>query len=302
LITAWLNTSKNTGEQVGNEALRKLNDLAANKQFISSVIDDLTNEEYHASLFIGSSQAKIAETSLGHFKCHVIDKNSTFETTRSMQYGTAAHAAIICHDLSQIEFSEFGDRRSAKWKEAEQAALLENKMLLTHDESIRLRGQYHAFWNNDVVAETMSFTSYQEESFFCQDEKTGLYLKARPDARGSAMIVDYKTTATGADKTSFSKKIADLDYDLSAAWYLKVVDGVTATRPGFRWIAQETEAPFACQVYVPSTECLRRASLRVDLILEKIARAYELNSWPTYSTTVQEIDVPTWKISEMAFV
>ena len=181
----------------------------------------------------------------------------------------------------------------------EEMAKLAGKVALLPDEYDQLVGMYNAFWSHPTVQSLMDRATGIEESFFCNDMETNIGLKARPDVLGADFILDYKTTGRGADTDTFSRVIADFDYDFSAAHYRSVVESVTgSTIKNFFLVAQETEAPYAIQVFRFSDACLDRAEMKRRQVLETLKVSFESNSWPTYTNEIKLIDVPAWKINK----
>jgi exodeoxyribonuclease VIII len=255
--------------------------------------------------YYGSSQLKHALKTPLHFKTAVLDRAGVSEApSRAQQLGTCAHSAVLENNFNAFKTAppEATDRRTKAWKEAEAEAEAENRILLTREEAFQINRMHAAFWINATVSTLMKRITSVEESFFCHDFETNIGMKARPDALGHNIIIDYKTSSRGVDADSFQKTIVDYGYDFSAAHYSSVIEQVTGMTCDFYWIVQETEAPFSIQVYKASDACLQRAESTRKAALRTLGKSFITDKWPGYDEAVKEIDIPAWAAKKVEVV
>lgn len=265
---------------------------------ITKIIKKLSNEDYHARPEIGSSSLKVALKSPLHYKTQIIDGRAKEKKSTAMDIGTCAHSAVLEQSFDgYIKGPEVSSKRVKAWTDF----VKENpkKIVLTPQEYSDIRGMFEAFFAHPLTNRILA-NGQPEWSFFCEDPKTGLYLKARPDwlieEDDGFFIVDYKTTDS-AHADDFERRCYNLRYDISAAHYISVLEQVLK-KPckDFIFIAQEREAPYAIGVYRAFEDMIERAEKRRRRALDQIAHGIKTNEWPGYPASIQDIDLPGFAI------
>ena len=84
------------------------------------------------------------------------------------------------------------------------------------------------------------------------------------------------------------------EYDIQAAWYLRGVAADAGRAPsGFRFIVQETAAPYLLSVLAPAPTCSRwRTTKSNALAIWRECR--RTGRWPGYPTRVATVTLPGW--------
>jgi hypothetical protein len=124
-----------------------------------------------------------------------------------------------------------------------------------------------------------------------------LWFKARTDwlQNDFAYVDDYKTTASSAEPESFARRMLfQMRYDIQAAFYTRGIKALTGVDPDFRFIVQETEAPYAVSVLAldPAAEVL--AEKQVQLAIDRWSHCLSTGEWPYYPEQTCFVSPPPW--------
>ncbi len=151
--------------------------------------------------------------------------------------------------------------------------------------------------NNDTKAKNaLSAKGESELSLFWQDEKTGVWLKCRPDflPYDCKNVPDYKTTDS-AKPELFYNSFFKYGYFVQAAMYrmgIKAVCDIDVEN--FFFIVQEKEAPYVTQIYNPEIEGLITWGEKVIYSgLEKYLECKKNDLWEGYFNKIIEIRIET---------
>jgi hypothetical protein len=108
---------------------------------------------------------------------------------------------------------------------------------------------------------------------------------------GRPALVDYKSTVC-AERWAFAKSAYNFGYFEQSDWYLAapMVDPEAA----FLFVAQETRPPYLVAVYQSTAAALRYGRVRNDLACETFAECVATDTWPGYSSDVEQISLPPW--------
>lgn len=132
-----------------------------------------------------------------------------------------------------------------------------------------------------------------ELSIFWQDEKTGVWLKCRPDFMpyDCKNIPDYKTTES-ANPKNFYRKFIEYSYHIQASMYRMGIKAVTGIEvQNFFFIAQEKEPPYISQIYLNCDELLLYGEKAIYNAIEKYKECVATGLWNTYSDKVIELSL-----------
>jgi len=254
---------------------------------------DLTNEQYHASDAISSSDVKaVITSSIFHWK------NKKFKETASMALGSAVHDMVLEGGKSVICGPE--TRRGNAWKDAEDEAKALGKLLLPE-------GEYMAALEiADAVRADPTCRSFLdskdtkiEHSLFAVCPETDLKLRCRPDIYSpeKAAMADLKTTVD-ASPSGFNRQIYNYRYDVQAAFYIYVSELCGWEVRNFGFMAVENGAPYAAHMHVMSSEALELAQIDMMRGLRQIAEAETHNKFETGWGSITMVYPPSWLKSE----
>jgi hypothetical protein len=141
-----------------------------------------------------------------------------------------------------------------------------------------------------------------EQSLFCQDPATGVWLRARVDwlrypVDGRLILVDYKSTVC-ADPAALARSVANIGYHAQAAFYVDVVRTLgLATDVPFAFIAQEKTAPYLITVFEVDAQALQIGRARNRQAIEIFRDCTEVDLWPGYTGEVELLSLPPWIVN-----
>lgn len=139
-----------------------------------------------------------------------------------------------------------------------------------------------------------------EQTLAWQDERTGVWRRARPDwlpdtADGRMVLPDYKTTVCAAPD-ELPRTIHNYGYHQQGDWYLDGVRalGLADAAARFVLVLQEKTPPYLVTVAQPTDYAL---SVGADLnrrAVDIYRQCRETGHWPGYSDDVELIALPPW--------
>jgi exodeoxyribonuclease VIII len=133
-------------------------------------------------------------------------------------------------------------------------------------------------------------------------------VKLKPDYvnKDKAVIVDLKTAADSS-AAGFARAAASYDYHIQAAFYKDMMDLKDTTAYSFFFIAQETEPPYAVNVFEASDQFIGQGRYEVELLLSLYKYCTDNNKWPSYEVFnqnkygVQQLDLPAYAIKPLDY-
>lgn len=249
---------------------------------------------YRAADGISASDAKhiLPPKTPAHFAAHMAGETKK-EPSRAMLLGTMAHVAVLEPHRLESAFVEkpagldFRTKEGKAWKESIGAM-----PVLDADEAAAVRGIRESIARNRAARELLEGT--QSEVSLFGTHRAGIGIKGRVDAMKDGVIVDVKTTSSGADASSFSRQSLALNYHVSAAWYTQLARPTFTKDAQFYWIAVEVAAPFAVAIYRIHPQALQLGTDAMNDALRLIAECEDAGKWPSYTEEAQWLDLPAW--------
>lgn len=150
-----------------------------------------------------------------------------------------------------------------------------------------------AIKNNPLAKGAFCQKGEAEISLFWQDEKTGIWLKCRPDwlPCDKKNIPDYKTTIS-VNPVEFFKHFLNFGYHIQAAFYKTGIRAVFGEEiENFFFVAQEKEEPFISQVFRTNENFILQGEKAMKIGIEKYLDCKEKGIWQTYSDKVIELSI-----------
>lgn len=276
----------------------------------TSLIEHMSNDEYHACPEFSSSQLKDILRSSAHFHSNNILKENERETKKHLDFGTLAHTLFLEPEQFENEFvigpkfdrrTKAGKEEAAAWEAANQGKIIIDEDMLQGAKRIanNLRGlsSYQLMQDHYGMAEA---------SIFFTDPVYGLNLRIRPDyhivpceAFPNGLLFDVKTT-TDARPFKFMRSCADFGYDISAAMYREGFQQHygTAEKPEFIFLVAESSAPFNVKHYRASDLFLSIGERRYNKAKELLAESLLIDKWNGYSTELEDISLPQYMLNQ----
>lgn len=251
--------------------------------------------EYHSSDAISHSGIIKLLQSPAHYLQY---RNEPREPTPAMEFGSALHSFILEPVLFAEEYvlapkfdkrTKDGKEAAAKWEEDNAG-----KTALTAEQMDTLAAMRVSVFNH-VGAARMLEHGEAETSLFWTDDYTGLPCRIRPDWMGKRGMADIKSCVC-ASRVAFSRVIANLGYDVQAAFYVDGMKAVTGKSVRFHFIAIEKTAPFTTACYVASQEMIEVGRAKYRGALELLRWCRDNDCFPGYqpSGEIETIDLPRW--------
>lgn len=223
------------------------------------------------------------------------------EPTREMDWGTAAHVALLEPDrFASAVLSGPADRRGKKWSEFCDAN--PGKLVLPEPEFDRIMAMQNTVMQNPTLRALTTRAGVSEASALWVDPDTGVLCRCRPDryVESLSMMAELKTT-NDASPDGFRRTAMRMGYDLGDVMYS---EGWNRAGGGevedFIFIVVEREPPYAHAIY----QLDEPARLRGRTIMQRALLTYQqckaADRWPGYPAEVSRLNFPQWVYQENA--
>lgn len=267
----------------------------------------MTEKEYRASPGISRSELwRLNPRAGGTPEKFLWAQKNPKTTTPAMLLGILAHKALLEPEKFDEDFvtAPDVDRRTKDGKAAWAAFQAEAKK--------RTVVPYDSWLLACKMAEAANSTPFvkallngkREHPIFWTDPDTGEQCKVRLDCLsdfdGTPIIIDYKTT-TDATSGAFSRKSANMGYDFQSGMYSEAVEQKTGIKPRFVFIVQETEEPFAVNLFEADDEFIQHGK---DIYRELLGIYHECKTtgdWYGYlgpKPVISRLSLPAWATNE----
>ncbi len=253
---------------------------------------DLDIERYHGQCTDGPSISSsglrtIFIDSPAHYwvGSHLNPNRADEPQSEALILGRAAHHLLLGEKefgrLFVVRPDRFDSWRTAEaktWKaEQEKAGMT---VLLPGQIEI-IRGMHASLQAHPLIAGGI-LDGAIEHSLIWQDEETGIWLKARPDAipTASGDFADLKTAASVAPE-DLSRAVSDRRLDMQAAlvkWGAKAVLGIEMN--DFALVFVEKAPPHCIEVRVIRQDHIEEAEGDLRAALRLFAKCLKTNTWP----------------------
>jgi hypothetical protein len=276
------------------------------------LVDSMPAETYHGDPWYSATGTPSLSSSIAKLLCstspaHAAAKHPALnpdyvpEVSDAFDLGTVAHAVFLeganvvelvdakdwRTDAAKLQRDEIRDRGlvpllAHKWDEVTETVEALRRQVLAHraDPPLFLQGkaELSAFWREAGAGD-------------------GVPCRARLDfLRDDALVVDdLKITSRSANPRKWARTVFELGYDVQSEFYSRGVQLLTGTRPVFRLVVVELEAPHAVTVLrlAPDAETIARK--KVDYALELWRRCIGSDEWPGYPNTVGFATLPAYE-------
>ena len=278
----WEPTPTTTTSQ--EEPMAEPANLVEHPGFVHGMPDDV----YHSDpVPVGSLSSTFARLLTEHVPAKARAKRLR-KPTRAMNLGKAAHLEALGAGPELVVWQYDGRTRDgkaerAKWKAALEA---ETAVAVSSDERDRILGMADALRADETINAILE-SSQSEVSAFCQVGP--VWLRARIDLLGERDAWDYKTTED-ASRRGFQKALGNFSYHQQADLYQRVLAelGHPAGKRPFKFICQETEAPYLVQIHQPDRDAMEAARELNDRAIRIFAECLASGVWPGYEKLVAE--------------
>lgn len=281
--------------------------LPAAQVTLPGTYHDVDNEVYHRGPGVSNSGLRNLARSPFHFYSLHLDPNRPKPTVKPGQLeGTLAHCTI----LEPLQFANryvCGPAVRANTNEWKAFAALHNEKQVIHTEQYETaRAQALSVRRLPDVAELLSRGHAEVSAYWHEpvtDPATGeinqVLCRIRPDwvhpvNDDSVILLDLKTFSS-ADAAEFSSQVARKGYAGQCAFYSRGYTKATGKKvAAFLFVVVESDWPYASAAYMLSEEWVSIADVENTRLLTRYAQCLSTDVWPSYSPTVQLIEMPRW--------
>lgn len=265
-------------------------------------------DQYHADHVDDrpTLSASIAKTLLNQSPAHAAANhprlNPAFRREEEPRFdlGRASHSLFLEGDANVAVFTyDTWQSKAAKEARAEARAHGKTPMLGKHWDECQ--AMVHALETQlaGLITDPPMFAGGTPEKTVVWEED-GVVCRARLDYLHDnfAAIDDYKTTSASAKpKTWSDRTMYGIGGDVQAAFYLRGLRAVTGADAVFRFLIQETYAPYALSVVEISPAVLTLGDAKVDRAIQLWRSCLETGVWPAYPRVAHRAELPAWEES-----
>lgn len=265
-------------------------------------VQTLPADKYHADhSHVSNSMLKTFTES--RRKYHGLYVDGTLEresSTKSMDIGTVAHAAIlephiidgVCLEIPADALNSQGHRKGKSWTDFRDEN--SDRILMTAKDLSHVRGMFDSVYKNEFARRLLEAGGQTEASIFWECAETGLPRKCRTDYLLDGWIVDVKTT-NDISPHWFSQYSARFKYHRQSQYYKDGGEAAQGERPRFILVAVCTEAPYVCCVYTFCEEADALGKAENSQALRQLAECQQSGDWrEPGEKQITEIDLPRW--------
>lgn len=269
---------------------------------------DIPSDQYHADQVADGPtlSASIAKILVGQSPAHAKAAHPRLNPNLKRDDDPKFELGNVCHSLllQGIEIAQvlgYDNWRTAAAKEDRELARQHGLIpMLAHQwgDVEAMVNATHA-WIAGLDVNPLPFTDGQPEKTLIWEE-AGVTCRARLDwLRDDLTVIDdYKTTSANANPKPWSDRtMYGIGGDVQAAFYLRGLRAVTGADARFRFVVQETYAPFALTVIDIGSDVLTLADAKIDKALAIWKDCLATDVWPSYPQTAYRAELPPWEES-----
>jgi hypothetical protein len=218
------------------------------------------------------------------------------ESSPAMDFGRAVHTLLLSEDgfrdqyvVRPKEYPDWRTKESRGWRDA---MLGLGKTILTDNQVADIHGMADRLSKNQVAVDLLR--GRIERSIILKD-RTGVWVKSRPDSiPADTIIADLKTT-TDASQLAVGRSIVNYGYlqQMSLAiTLLEEVGGVKVTDAVLLFV--ETSYPYAFNIKPLDNGDIYTAMRLNRRAIDTFAECLKANDWPTYADSTFTWSAPKW--------
>lgn len=219
------------------------------------------------------------------------------EEKQHLSLGRAVHTLLLSEDGFRDQYSirpdvwsDWRTKDAKAWRDHEIAA---GKTVLVPSDLDAIQGMAERVAGDQTFVELLR--GRIERSIIWQDEKTGIWVKSRPDSiPADGFIADLKTTADASDR-GCQRSLLDYGYHMQmglAVMGLEAISGHQVTDHVLLFI--ETKRPYAYSIKPIDNHLIWIGMRQCRAALDIFADCWSKQEWPTYYGSGIPISPPDW--------
>jgi PDDEXK-like domain of unknown function (DUF3799) len=226
------------------------------------------------------------------------------EVSGAFDLGTAAHALLL-EGQGPFAVIEADDYRSAAAKMAREVARAAGRIPLLRDQWPAVQAMVdmcHVQLAHHQATPAPFTAGKPEQTIIWTEDMGRITCRARLDwlADDYKTIDDYKTVSGSANPMVWTRNtIWALGHDVQAAFYCRAVKALTGIEPEFRFVVQETFAPYALSVIGLMPSAMAMARRKVEQAIGIWNECVNAGTWPGYVREVAYAEAPPWELAKL---
>lgn len=276
-------------------------------------IYDLTMEDYHGQPCDGPSISStglrtIELKSPAHYWCtSSLNPERVAEDDKPhFAFGRAAHHLILgekgFYDQYSIRPAIWEDYKKKAAQDWRDGTIAEGKTPLTIEELEIVSAIARSLENHPLIQAGI-IEGDIEKSIIAKDPKTGVWLKARPDAipAASNILSDLKFVADASPR-AVDKSTFKYGYHMQmalAGYCYKLVTGIDIANDGYVLVFVEKKPPYPVNIKVVDPQAIWRGAQQCRRAIDRFAECLKANDWPGYEDDDRPLCVPDWMEKRM---
>lgn len=211
--------------------------------------------------------------------------------------GRAVHTLLLSEDGFRNDFAirptEFSDWRSKDAKDWKAKQIAAGKTVLVPDDLTNIQGMAERIAADVAFKELLQ--GRIERSIVWQDEKSGVWLKSRPDSiPADGFIADLKTTAD-ASEIGCQRSTISYGYHMQLALACMGLEKVTKQRvTDHVLLFIETKRPWAYNIKPIDPQMIDLGLRQLRAAISVFAECLSTGIWPTYYGSGVTLSSPDW--------
>ena len=166
-----------------------------------------------------------------------------------------------------------------------------------------------ALFGHPTARELLEAEGMREVTGVCQDPKTGLWLRIRPDeliyeppgtrSVFHSSVVNLKTTGKLAAPTKFPRDAERMGVYFKAAFYRLVIRELAFEPQNFFFPVVESFGEHQVIVYRLHEDALDIGESEVRLALDTLNHAVTTGEWPSYGAAIHDLNLSDWRLKQV---
>lgn len=264
----------------------------------------IDNQVYHANKLHLSrtSLMDFAQSPYTYWANHINPNRPIKVTTPAMQFGSAFHTFMLEKHLFDEQYAvkpdpvllkDVGRELYNAHKKICEEFEKSKKIVLTRDAWLTIEAMANKILSNPHAIQLIEGARI-ENSFFWQEEHSGLLLKARPDVLQPNMIVDLKTCADASPR-AFQAAMVSGGYHIQGAMIRDAVERIESRRiDTVINVCIETKYPHNIGIYFIDEFALDEGEKKYKRLCLELLNSLETDTFSDYG--IQTISLPKWAL------
>jgi len=253
---------------------------------------EVTPKEYHSRLTCNRANIHAADSFLSKSVLWELDSRSLWkwryhprkmEPTAAMQWGSlvdclATTSELLSESIAISPYDSYRTKEAREWRDAQLAA----KLILTTKEDVELAKQAANMLTETCKASADIFAKSKSQVIIAGrvlDVKVKGLVDLAPE--GEDFLADLKTI-NDFSAEGFAKAVSNFGYHVQAGMYLNLWNAMFPNdqRTRFKFVWQESEAPFETCVTELSPPDIEAGWLYASTLIQRLIDATAADKWP----------------------